>query len=100
MAEEKSKKPKIDLKARLGKTVAGGTAAPGALSGPPDAGPTSVRPEADRASAPPRPSLPGGIAPPVGIAPPPSIAGAGFGGVNPFAPKVAPTFLRELAADL
>ncbi len=90
MAEEKSKKPKIDLKARLGKTVAGGTAAPGALSGPPEAGPSSVRPEADHASAPPRPSLPGGIAPPVGIAPPPSIAGAGFGGVNPFAPKVAP----------
>jgi hypothetical protein len=87
MAEEKAKKPKIDLKARLGKTAAG---APTPSSAPSDPGaPTSVRPEADRASAPPRPSAPQGIAPPPGIAPPAAISGAG-GFVNPFAPKPQP----------
>lgn len=86
MAEEKAKKPKIDLKARLGKTAAGAPTPPSAPSDP--GAPTSVRPEAG-ASAPPRPSIPQGIAPPPGIAPPAAIAGAG-GFVNPFAPKPQP----------
>ncbi len=91
MAEEKSKKPKIDLKARLGKTAAGVPAPTPSMPGtrPSDpGGPLQVpvaSPSVDRISAPPsvRPST-GGIAPPVGIAPPP---GLGAGMLNPFAPK-------------
>lgn len=99
MAEEKSKKPKIDLKARLGKTAVGVGPGP---SAPPDlgSGPGSVPPGGDRVSAAPRPSVPMGIAPPVGIAPPPGIAAAGFGAaVNPFAPKVtaAPPPVKQTA---
>ncbi len=78
MAEEKAKKPKIDLKARLGKTSAGAPAAPGSNEGD--------RVSVDRVSAPPsvRPSV-SGIAPPAGIAPPPGIGGGSL--LNPFAPK-------------
>ncbi len=81
MAEEKSKKPKIDLKARLGKTTATGGAPTPGLPAPPGA-PTSS-PDG-RVSAPP----PMGIAPPVGIAPPPGIGGGPLS--SPFAPKPQP----------
>ncbi|NUO49286.1 MAG: hypothetical protein HOV80_10560 [Polyangiaceae bacterium] len=88
MAEEKSKKPKIDLKARLGKAPGGGV--PGALP----SGPGVPSPSQDgigRISAPPSSGgmpAPVGIAPPAGIAPPPGIA-SGMG-LNPFAPKPQP----------
>lgn len=90
MAEEKSKKPKIDLKARLGKTAAGVPAPTPSMPGPMPSDPgiqvPSAAPSVDRISAAPpsgRPSS-GGIAPPAGIAPPP---GLGAGLLNPFAPK-------------
>jgi hypothetical protein len=93
MAEEKAKKPKIDLKARLGKSAVtgSGAAVPHSNSGLPSAPisqpPLSDRAAADRMSGPPsvRPSIPGGIAPPPGIAPP-----VGLGGYSPFAPKPVP----------
>jgi hypothetical protein len=83
MADDKAKKPKIDLKARLGKTTQMGLAPPGGLAPlpgppgmtpPPDSGPG---PGSGSVPAPPasRPSnMPGSVRPPVGIAPPPGIS--------------------------
>lgn len=83
MADDKAKKTKIDLKARLGKTVAPGTmSAPGAVPGPP--GVTPPPPSSEPGSVPGAgtgpssapvapPSAPGSapsVRPPVGIAPP------------------------------
>lgn len=91
MADDKAKKPKIDLKARLGRTTAMGMTAPPALQGPPSSpgsGPVppppgsepgaafgSVAPPASRPSTVPGvPSVrpPMGVSP--GIAPPPGLS--------------------------
>ncbi len=90
MAEEK-KKPKIDLKARLGKASAGAPAPslPGSM--PPDSGgaPPSGRPSVPGSG--PGIAPPAGIAPPTGIAPPPGIAPpGGMSSFSPFAPKPPP----------
>ena len=89
MAEEKSKKPKIDLKARLGKTVHG-VAAPGFA--PPAPGPIgtgSQPPPAASADGTPVPIAPPPVSlKPLGIAPPPGIGG----GISlpSFGPRPAP----------
>ena len=71
MAEDKTKKPKIDLKARLGKTAVGGGGAGGSVPLPvPGSQPSSSRPAP--ASGPPGisgSSVKPGIAPPPGISP-------------------------------
>ncbi len=97
MSDDKSKKPKIDLKARLGKsTPSMPGATPSTVGAPPGmpAAPGSLDGLAPRPSVPgPPPSL--SIAPPVGIAPPPGLVpqvSLAPGLVsNPFAPKPAPS---------
>jgi hypothetical protein len=88
MAEDKAKKTKIDLKARLGRTTAMGMTSPGALPAPPGATPVPGAPDAPSSSpgsgpgsvpAPPasRPSNIPAPAPsvrPMGIAPPPGLS--------------------------
>ncbi len=90
MADDKAKKTKIDLKARLGRTTAMGMTAPGALPAPPPSGPGSgpmpppsepgahgsTAPPASRpstapnmASVRPPPGISQGIAPPPGLSP-------------------------------
>jgi hypothetical protein len=81
MADDKAKKTKIDLKARLGKTAMGmgsPAAVPVPMPGPSSSGgPPPVAPESSRPSAPSSlpaapiaaPSKPVGIAPPPGISP-------------------------------
>ncbi len=90
MAEEKSKKPKIDLKARLGKTVQG-VAVPGmgpAMPAPSGSG--SQAPPAVSADGTPLPVVPPPISlKPTGIAPPPGIGGGGIS-LPPFGPRPAP----------
>jgi hypothetical protein len=90
MAEDKSKKPKIDLKARLGKTSQG--AAPAGIA------PIAPTPSATGSQPPPAASADGTPVPqvvpppslkPTGIAPPPGIAPAGIS-LPPFARPAQP----------
>ena len=81
MAEDKAKKTKIDLKARLGRTTAMGMTSPGALPVPPGATPVPDAPSSGPGSMPAPPaSRPSNIpapAPsvrPMGIAPPPGLS--------------------------
>jgi hypothetical protein len=83
MADDKAKKPKIDLKARLGKTTQMGMGGPGVVPTPAPSGPGATPPPppsdplARSPSAPaPPPSRPGSSvpAPPIGIAPPPGLS--------------------------
>src|SRR5262245_50319255 len=96
MAEEK-KKPKIDLKARLGKTVQG-TAIPGATPAPPGVERTSAPPsggEAARADGTPVPVQ----SPAAAIAPPPSIKPSGIAPPPGIGGGIAlPPFARQAAA--
>ena len=82
MADDKAKKPKIDLKARLGKTQMG-MGAPAAIPAPPASQsgmPPAPASDPGRASAPPAPAsrpsnVPNAVpAPPMGIAPPPGLS--------------------------
>ena len=84
MADDKAKKPKIDLKARLGKTQMG-MGSPAAMPAPLPSGPGATPPppasDPNRGSAPPapppsRPSTAPAIVqpPPQGIAPPPGLS--------------------------
>ena len=62
MADDKGKKPKIDLKARLGKTIQGGPAVPLPVPG-------SQPPPGDGTVPTPPPPRAAGIAPPPGLSP-------------------------------
>jgi hypothetical protein len=94
MSEDKAKKPKIDLKARLNKTIAGtgvpGPVLPGARETPiPGSDPMAFGGRADGTPVPAPPIKPLGIAPPPGI----GVAGVSlphFGPKPVAAPKAAP----------
>lgn len=76
MSDDKSKKPKIDLKARLGKTMAAGagtSAVPVPTPGPSSEG-SAPPPSSSPSAVPPPPGMsgapkPSGIAPPIGLSP-------------------------------
>jgi hypothetical protein len=97
MSDDKSKKPKIDLKARLGKATPSMPSASPSLPGVPPGLPSAP---GSLEGLGPKPSIPGpppsmSIAPPVGIAPPPGLVPQvsmppGLLN-NPFAPKPAPS---------
>jgi hypothetical protein len=96
MSEEQSKKPKIDLKARLGKTTSSATGAGPGVVPLPVPGPSlgSVPPPAQASVPAPRPSD-AGIAPPPSVlraVPPmvPNLPGSPFAPHQPAAPAPAP----------
>ncbi len=87
MAEDKSKKPKIDLKARLGKSSQGAAPAGIAPVMPAPSAPGSQPPPAVSADGTPVPVPPPPTSlKPTGIAPPPGIAPAGIS-LPPFGPR-------------